>query len=81
MTIDFKKEVEARKDDLLADLFTLLRIKSEREDDKATKEAPFGPGPVEALEKMLEIAERDGFTTKMSTTMPVILITVTAMKP
>ena len=64
MTIDFKKEVEARKDDLLADLFTLLRIKSEREDDKATKEAPFGPGPVEALEKMLEIAERDGFTTK-----------------
>ena len=36
MTIDFKKEVEARKDDLLADLFTLLRIKSEREDDKAT---------------------------------------------
>lgn len=64
MTIDWKKEVEARKDDLLNDLNDLLRINSERDDSQATKEAPFGPGPKEALEKMLAIAERDGFSTK-----------------
>lgn len=59
-----EKEVEARKDDLLNDLNDLLRINSERDDSQATKEAPFGPGPKEALEKMLTIAERDGFSTK-----------------
>ncbi|MGX7199966.1 dipeptidase PepV [Enterococcus nangangensis] len=64
MTIDWQKEVEARKDDLLADLFTLLRIKSERDDSLATADAPVGPGPKEALLKMLEIGERDGFITK-----------------
>ena len=45
MTIDWKKEVEARKDDLLNDLIDLLKVKSEREDDKVTADAPFGPGP------------------------------------
>ncbi|WEV44594.1 dipeptidase PepV [Streptococcaceae bacterium ESL0687] len=64
MTINFNEEIAKRKDDMLEDLFTLLRINSERDDSKATKEAPFGPGPVEALDKMLEIAERDGFATK-----------------
>ncbi|WEV60101.1 dipeptidase PepV [Streptococcaceae bacterium ESL0729] len=64
MTINFNEEIAKRKDDMLEDLFTLLRINSERDDSKVTKEAPFGPGPVEALEKMLELAERDGFPTK-----------------
>lgn len=64
MTIDWKKEVASRKDDLLKDLFTLLSIPSVREDDKATADAPVGPGPKEALLKFLEIGERDGFTTK-----------------
>lgn len=64
MSIDWKKEVEARQDDLFADLNTLLSVKSERDDSQATKEAPFGPGPKEALEKILEIAQRDGFETK-----------------
>lgn len=64
MTTDWKKEVAARKDDLLSDLEALLRVKSEREDDKATADAPFGPGPRAALEKMLSFGERDGFTVK-----------------
>lgn len=64
MTIDWKKEVEARKEDLLKDLFDLLRIPSVREDDQATDDAPVGPGPKDALLKFLEIGERDGFTTK-----------------
>ena len=64
MTIDWKKEVEARKDDLLNDLIDLLKVKSEREDDKASADAPFGPGPRDALLHMLAYGERDGFTVK-----------------
>ena len=48
MTVDFKAEVEQRKSDMMEDLFSLLRINSERDDSKADKEHPFGPGPVKA---------------------------------
>ena len=34
------------------------------DDSKADAEHPFGPGPVKALEKFLEIAKRDGYETK-----------------
>jgi dipeptidase PepV len=64
MTIDWTKEVEARKDALLEDLQNLLRINSERDDSQVTPEAPFGPGPVAALKHMLAYGERDGFTVK-----------------
>ena len=64
MTINWQKEVDDRKDDLLEDLKNLLRISSEREDDKATKDAPFGPGPKAALLHMLSYGERDGFVVK-----------------
>jgi len=62
--IDFTAEVEKRKEALLADLFSLLEINSERDDSKADAQHPFGPGPVKALEKFLEIADRDGYPTK-----------------
>lgn len=65
MTIDWKKEVESRKDDLMNDLFDLLRIDSVRDDSLASEDAPVGPGPKKALEAFLAIGERDGFTTKM----------------
>lgn len=64
MTIDFRAEVDKRKDQLMADLFSLLAINSERDDSQATKEAPFGPGPVRALEHFLAMAERDGYQTR-----------------
>lgn len=64
MTIDWKLEVEKRKEELLADLKTLLSIDSVRRDELATEDAPVGPGPKEALLKFLEIGERDGFITK-----------------
>lgn len=64
MTINWKQEVEARRADLMKDLFDLLSIPSVREDDKATADAPFGPGPKEALLRFLEIGARDGFVTK-----------------
>ncbi|MGT2741752.1 dipeptidase PepV [Streptococcus plurextorum] len=64
MTIDFKAEVDKRREAMMADLFSLLEINSERDDSKADKDHPFGPGPVRALEKFLEIAERDGYKTR-----------------
>lgn len=64
MTIDFRAEVDKRKDALMDDLINLLRINSERDDSQADAEHPFGPGPVKALEFFLEMAERDGYETK-----------------
>lgn len=64
MTIDWQKEVEARKDDLLKDLGDLIRINSIRDVEHGTKEEPLGPGPAAALRKVLEIGDRDGFVTK-----------------
>lgn len=51
------------ENDLLADLEDMMMIKSVRDDAAATEDAPLGPGPKAALEKFLEIAERDGFRT------------------
>ena len=59
MSIDWKKEAENRKDEMLADLKTMLEIESVRDESKGTPEAPLGPGPKEALDKFLEIGKRD----------------------
>ena len=64
MEINWTKEVEARKEALLEDLFTILKVDSVRDDAKATPEMPVGPGPKEALEACLEIGERGGGITK-----------------
>ncbi|AZP05534.1 dipeptidase PepV [Jeotgalibaca ciconiae] len=64
MEINWKNEVEKRKQDLLDDLFTILKVDSIRDDSRATPEMPVGPGPKEALEAFLAIGERDGFITK-----------------
>jgi len=48
-TVDFKAEVEKRRDEMMADLYSLLEINSERDDSKADAEHPFGPGPVKAI--------------------------------
>ncbi|MGI1723888.1 dipeptidase PepV [Streptococcus uberis] len=62
--IDFKAEVEKRKDEILEDLISILRINSERDDSQADETHPFGPGPVKALEHFLAMAERDGYKTR-----------------
>ena len=49
MTIDFRAEVDKRKDALMEDLFGLLRINSERDDSKVDDKHPFGPGPVKCF--------------------------------
>ncbi|KRL03140.1 dipeptidase PepV [Liquorilactobacillus capillatus] len=63
MKIDWQKEIRKRKDNLLTDLEEMLRIESVRDESSATKEAPFGSGPRKALDKFLQIASEDGFTT------------------
>lgn len=61
MTVDFRAEVDKRKDAMMEDLFGLLRINSERDDSQVDAQHPFGPGPVKALEHFLALAERDGY--------------------
>ena len=61
-TIDYwKAQAASCQDALLKDLAPLIAIESIREDNKATAEEPFGPGPAAALNYMLKLAERDGF--------------------
>jgi dipeptidase PepV len=62
--VNWQEVVKDYQDDFLKDLFTLLKIDSTRDDEAATEEYPVGPGPVEALDKFLEIGERDGFKTQ-----------------
>lgn len=62
--IDFNAEVEKRKDALMEDLFTLLRVNSAEDKAHADAENPFGPGPRQALDAFLAIAKRDGYQTK-----------------
>lgn len=62
MKIDFKKEVLKRKDLLIKDLSNLISINSELTTyDPMRKGMPFGQGPREALDLMLEMGKRDGF--------------------
>ncbi|WP_283153850.1 dipeptidase PepV [Guptibacillus hwajinpoensis] len=63
-SINWKKEVINRKEDMLADLKGLLKIESVLEEELGNEEAPFGPGVKEALDYMLALGERDGYQTK-----------------
>ena len=62
--LNWREEVEKRKLDLLVDTQNLLKIKSVLDESQATEEAPFGEGVKEALDYMLQLAEKDGFTVK-----------------
>lgn len=62
--VNWLEEVTSRKEALFEDLYRLLRIPSIREDDRATPEAPVGPGPKAALEAFIEMAKEDGFDTQ-----------------
>ena len=64
MDINFKQEVLNHKEELLKDLFDLLRVRSILGTD-ITDETPFGSGPREALDMILSFGERDGYKTKL----------------
>ncbi|MFE8703372.1 dipeptidase PepV [Cytobacillus sp. FJAT-54145] len=62
--INWLQEVEERKEALLEDTKSLLQIKSVLDEENPTPDAPLGEGVKEALQFMLNIGEKDGFTTK-----------------
>ena len=62
--IRWNEEVEKRKDDLLRDLQALIQIKSVLDERRASNEAPLGKGVKEALDFMLRLGERDGFSSQ-----------------
>lgn len=55
------QHIDKYKNDLIQTLEKLIRIQSEK--GEASEQAPFGPGPLEALEKFLAEGERLGFRT------------------
>ncbi|MCG1009386.1 dipeptidase PepV [Salinicoccus sp. ID82-1] len=59
--MDYKALVESYKENLMEDLFGLLEIESVK--GEPSKDAPVGTGPKCALDYMLEIGRRDGFST------------------
>lgn len=62
--INWLKEVENRKEDLLEHTKQLLQIKSVLDEEKATPDAPLGKGVKEALTFMLDLGQQDHFVTK-----------------
>lgn len=60
--MDYKGLVEQYKDNLIDDLKGLLAIDSVK--GESTPDAPVGKGPLEALNYMMALGERDGMTTK-----------------
>lgn len=62
--INWLSEVEKRKDDLIKDAQGLLHIKSVLDNENSTPDAPLGKEVKEALEYMLQLGQRDGFTSK-----------------
>ncbi|MBS4202529.1 dipeptidase PepV [Lederbergia citrea] len=63
-TIDWKAEVDKRKEDLIKDLQGLLKIKSVLDEQNVTKDAPLGSKVKEALDYLLTLGEKDGFISK-----------------
>jgi succinyl-diaminopimelate desuccinylase len=63
--INFKEEVIKRKDQLIEDLRTLVKHKSELTTfDPSRKMAPFGEDIQKAFEWMLNLGEKDGFSVR-----------------
>jgi succinyl-diaminopimelate desuccinylase len=62
--MDWMKEVLERKETLIKDTQSLLKIKSLLDEEHTTKDAPLGEGVKEALQFMLDLGEKDGFTAK-----------------
>lgn len=63
-TMDFLEIVKQRQDELVNDLFDLIKIDSLLDEDNKTEGAPFGPKVREALDYVLNKGQADGFKTK-----------------
>lgn len=64
MKINWFEEVEKRKENLIQDTQSLLKIKSVLDEENTSPDAPLGQGVKDALDFMLNLGEREGFTPK-----------------
>lgn len=62
--MDWYKKASASKQELLNELKQLIKIESVLDEENATDAIPFGPGPLRALEFMLEKGKEQGMTVK-----------------
>lgn len=62
--INWLNEAETRKESLIKETQELLHIKSILDEENASSDAPLGKEVKEALDYMLKLGERDGFTAK-----------------
>ncbi|RHW33251.1 dipeptidase PepV [Lysinibacillus yapensis] len=62
--MDWIKLAESRKEELISELQQLIRIESVLDEATSTNDAPFGEGPLKALEYMLSLGEQQGFDCK-----------------
>ncbi|WP_229311271.1 hypothetical protein [Streptococcus sp. HF-1907] len=62
--LDWKSLLEPYKKPLLEDLDGLLRIPSVKNVETVSDQAPFGQGIADTLQYMLDLGDRDGFTSK-----------------
>ncbi|WLD92433.1 dipeptidase PepV [Alkalihalobacillus sp. AL-G] len=64
MKVNWKQEVENRREDFIQNLQSFLQIKSVLDPDTSKKGAPFGEGIRKALDYLLEKGGSDGFQSK-----------------
>ena len=62
--MDWLKLAKSKEQELISELQALLQIESVLDEDNATAEAPFGQGPLQALQFMLAKGESAGMRTK-----------------
>ncbi|MCM3387422.1 dipeptidase PepV [Ureibacillus chungkukjangi] len=62
--MDWIKLAESRKAELVSELQQLIQIESVLDPETSSGNAPFGEGPLKALQYMLTIGEQQGFTAK-----------------
>lgn len=62
--MDWKQEVEKRKDEMIRETQAYLQIKSVLDEDTITENAPFGEGINQAFLHLLQLGESADFTTK-----------------
>ncbi|HWK23760.1 MAG TPA: dipeptidase PepV [Ureibacillus sp.] len=62
--MDWLKLAESRKEELVSELQQLIQIESVLDQETASETAPFGEGPLKALQFMLSLGEQQGFTSK-----------------
>src|SRR5699024_3409781 len=61
---NWMQEVLKRKEDFMKDLKGVLQIKSVLDEENKTEQAPLGSGVKKALDYMLDLGGKDGFTVK-----------------